>query len=69
VIDSQTYALKLGSTANKPCRVTQGDGWHDTAFARNGEVFVDTYSNPDTPPQVSIRRPDGSMVNGWNATN
>lgn len=63
VVDSQTYALKLdGSTANKPVRVTQGDGWHDAAFARNGEVFVDTYSNPDLPPQVSIRRPDGSMV-------
>jgi hypothetical protein len=43
-------------------RLTQGDGWHNTAFARNGEVFVDTYSNPDTPPQVSIRRPDGSMI-------
>jgi dipeptidyl-peptidase-4 len=43
-------------------RLTQGDGWHNTAFARNGAVFVDTYSNPDTPPQVSIRRPDGSMI-------
>lgn len=63
VVDSQTYALKLdGSTAGKPARITQGDGWHDAAFARNGEVFVDTYSNPDLPPQVSIRRPDGSMV-------
>ncbi|GJI95749.1 peptidase S9 [Duganella caerulea] len=63
VIDSQTYALKLdGSTADKPQRITQGDGWHDSAFARNGEVFVDTYSDPDTPPQVSIRRPDGAMI-------
>jgi dipeptidyl-peptidase-4 len=25
-------------------------------------VFVDTYSSPSIPPQVSIRRPDGSMV-------
>ncbi|GJJ05262.1 peptidase S9 [Duganella rhizosphaerae] len=63
VVDSQTYALKLdGSSANKPQRITQGDGWHDSAFARNGEVFVDTYSDPDTPPQVSIRRPDGAMI-------
>ncbi|MBV5325608.1 MAG: alpha/beta fold hydrolase, partial [Rhodospirillaceae bacterium] len=63
VVDSQTYALKLdGSSANKPARITQGDGWHDAAFARNGEVFVDTYSSPDVPPQVSIRRPDGSMI-------
>jgi dipeptidyl-peptidase-4 len=63
VVDSQTYALKLdGSTADQPVRITQGDGWHDSAFARNGEVFVDTYSDPNTPPQVSIRRPDGAMI-------
>ncbi len=65
VIDRQTYALAIdGSTADHPQRITQGDGWHDAAFSRNGEVFVDTWSDPDTPPQVSIRRPDGSMV-GW----
>jgi dipeptidyl-peptidase-4 len=63
VVDSQTYSLKLdGSNADKPARITQGDGWHDSAFARNGEVFVDTYSDPNTPPQVSIRRPDGAMI-------
>ncbi|MET0267986.1 MAG: S9 family peptidase [Duganella sp.] len=61
--DSQTYVLKLdGSTADKPTRITQGDGWHDASFASNGAVFVDTYSDPNTPPQVSIRRPDGSMI-------
>jgi dipeptidyl-peptidase-4 len=65
VVDKQIYALKLdGSTADKPLRVTKADGWHDAAFSRNGEVFVDTFSDPSTPPQVSIRKPDGSMV-GW----
>lgn len=65
VIDRQTYWLALdGSNAGKPQRVTQGDGWHDSTFARNGEVFVDNYSDPDTPPQISIRRPDGAMI-GW----
>ncbi|HZV67327.1 MAG TPA: S9 family peptidase [Telluria sp.] len=63
VIDKQTYVLALdGSTANKPQRITKADGWHEAAFSRNGEVFVDTFSDPDTPPQISIRRPDGSMV-------
>ncbi|MCC2954526.1 alpha/beta fold hydrolase [Massilia sp. IC2-477] len=63
VIDKQTYAVKLdGSNAGAPLRVTAGDGWHDAVFARNGKIFVDTYSNPKTPPQVSIRRADGSMV-------
>jgi len=63
VIDKQTYALALnGSTAGKPARITKGDGWHEAAFAGNGKIFVDTFSNPTTPPQVSIRRADGAMV-------
>src|SRR5690606_19709173 len=63
MIDKQTYALKLdGSNAANPVRITAGDGWHEAAFAGNGKIFVDTYSNPTTPPQVSIRRADGAMV-------
>jgi len=63
VIDKQTYALALnGSTAGKPARITTGDGWHEAKFANNGKIFVDTYSSPTTPPQVSIRRADGAMV-------
>ena len=63
VIDKQTYALALnGSNANKPVRISKGDGWHEAAFAGNGQIFVDTYSSPTTPPQVSIRRADGAMV-------
>ncbi|KGF79904.1 peptidase S9 [Massilia sp. JS1662] len=63
VIDKQTYVLNLdGSNANKPVRLTKQDGWHEDVFSRNGKVFVDTFSDPNTPPQVSIRRADGSMV-------
>ena len=63
VIDKQTYVLNLdGSNANKPVRLTKQDGWHEDVFARNGKIFVDTFSDPDTPPQVSIRRADGAMV-------
>jgi dipeptidyl-peptidase-4 len=65
VVDKQIYSLALdGSSADQPVRITKTDGWHDAAFSRNGEVFVDTFSDPSTPPQISIRKPDGSMV-GW----
>lgn len=61
--DKQTYALNLdGSNAAKPVRITRTDGWHDDTFAKNGKIFVDTFSDPKTPAQVSIRRADGSMV-------
>lgn len=63
VIDQQAYALALdGSTADAPLRITQGDGWHSVSFAKNASVFVDTFSDPNTPPQVSVRRADGSLV-------
>jgi dipeptidyl-peptidase-4 len=63
VIDKQAYVLNLdGSNAAKPVRLTKADGWHEDVFARNGKIFVDTFSDPGTPPQVSIRRADGSMV-------
>jgi dipeptidyl-peptidase 4 len=63
VMDKQSYALNLdGSNADHPTRITNGDGWHEDNFAKNGKLFVDTFSDPNTPPQVSIRKPDGSMV-------
>lgn len=63
VIDKQVYMLALnGSTAGKPTRITKNDGWHEASFARSGEVFVDTWSDPATPPQVTIRKPDGTMI-------
>src|SRR5450830_311617 len=63
VQDKQAYVVTLdGRTAARPKRLTQADGWHDTTFARNGEVFVDAWSDPANPPQVSIRKPDGTMV-------
>ena len=63
VIDKQTYALALnGSNADKPTRITKADGWHESTFSRNGLVFVDTWSDPSTPPNVSIRNADGSMI-------
>lgn len=69
VVDKQVYAVELdGSNAAKPVRVTKADGWHDASFSKNGTVFVDTFSDPSTPPQVSIRKPDGALVE-WLAQN
>ncbi|HTD06184.1 S9 family peptidase [Undibacterium sp.] len=61
--DKQVYALPLdGSKAGQPKRITLADGWHDIQFSKQGNIFIDTWSNPDTPPQVSLRNADGSML-------
>jgi dipeptidyl-peptidase-4 len=63
VIDKQVYALALdGSTADKPARVTKADGWHDAIFSDKAEAYVDTFSDPNTPPQVSLHKRDGSFL-------
>jgi dipeptidyl-peptidase-4 len=63
VIDKQAYSVDLdGSNAARPRRITERDGWHEDSFANNGRIFVDTFSDPATPPQVSVRRADGTLV-------
>jgi dipeptidyl-peptidase 4 len=63
VTEKQIYALALdGSSADNPTRLTQNSGWHEADFAENGELFVDTWSDPKTPPQVSVRKGDGTFV-------
>lgn len=63
VPDTQIYALKLdGSSADRPQRISSEDGTHAATFAKNGAFYVDTFSDPRTPPQVSVRKPDGSRL-------
>ena len=63
IIDKQIYALAIdGSNANNPTRISKADGWHEAKFATNGKLFVDTWSDRKTPPQVSIRSSDGSLA-------
>ncbi len=63
VPDRQVYALKLdGSIATAPRRVSRSDGMHAAEFAKNAEFYIDTFADPATPPQVSLRRADGSLV-------
>ena len=63
VVEQQVYATALdGRSAASPQRITGKSGWHQAAFADNGTLFADTWSDPQTPPQVSIRNPDGALV-------
>jgi dipeptidyl-peptidase-4 len=62
-LQQQVYAARLdGSDAAPPRRISAGEGWHDADFGEGASAYVDTYSDPLTPPQVSLRKPDGSLV-------
>jgi dipeptidyl-peptidase 4 len=37
-------------------------GMHAASFAKNASVYVDSWSNAGTPPQIALHRADGSFV-------
>jgi dipeptidyl-peptidase-4 len=59
----QVYALKLdGSDPEHPHRTSEHDGWHEAHFADNASLYVDTFSDPATPPQVSVHDANGKFL-------
>ena len=62
-LQQQVYAARLdGSDATHATRLSEGEGWHDAVFGENAAAYIDTYSDPATPPQVSLHRADGSRI-------
>jgi dipeptidyl-peptidase-4 len=37
-------------------------GMHSASFAKNASVYVDSWSNAGTPPQIALHRADGTFV-------
>jgi dipeptidyl-peptidase-4 len=62
-LQQQIYAVRLdGTDAASPRRISAGEGWHEAEFGEGAQAYVDTYSDPATPPQVSLRKPDGALI-------
>jgi dipeptidyl-peptidase-4 len=62
-LQQQIHAVQLdGSNANSPLRISQGDGWHEAVFGERSSAWIDTWSDPSTPPQVSLRNADGERI-------
>lgn len=66
VIEQQLYTVHLdGRDAAKPARISTCSGVHQPTFAEGRgrvKLYVDKYSDPATPPQVSIHAPDGKRL-------
>lgn len=58
--ESRIYAVPLqGGT---PKQLSRAPGMHSASFARNASVYVDSWSNTTTPPQIELFRADGSKI-------
>ena len=60
-IERQLYSVSLDSPA-APQLVTSDAGWHSVAMSTDARVFVDTFSNVDSPKTVSLRTSGGRLL-------
>jgi dipeptidyl-peptidase-4 len=63
VLESQLYRQSLtAETPEKVTRVTRRAGMHGINMNPNGQVYLDRFSSPDQPPQVSLHGADGTRL-------
>lgn len=58
--ESQVYSVSLQGGA--PKKLSQAPGMHSASFARNASVYVDSWSNSSTPPQIELFRANGQKI-------
>jgi dipeptidyl-peptidase-4 len=59
-IGSQTYRSKLDGTGRT--RITQGEGTHNINFNPQFSLFIDSWSDANTPTQVRLYGADAALV-------
>ncbi len=57
---SEIYAVPLAG--GSPKKLSQAPGMHSAAFANNASVYVDSWSNSTTPPQIELFRANGEKI-------
>lgn len=62
-LEHHLYRIRLSDRAVKnPTRISKSGGWHKFVFPKKGTDYIDYYSDPKTPDQVSIRSSNGTFV-------
>ena len=59
-LEKHVYRVPLSGGAVE--RLSQDAGTHAASFARNASVYVDHWSSDTVPPQIELRRNDGSLL-------
>jgi len=60
VRERQLYVVSLDRDEIQ--RVTSEAGWHEVTFSPDGNYFIDTFSNLEHAPTITLRRSDGEYV-------
>lgn len=68
-LESHLYRTQLNaSSAASPTRITTREGMHNIEFDAGARSYLDTYSSPEQPKQVSLHGPTGNHL-AWLAEN
>jgi dipeptidyl-peptidase 4 len=59
-IQTQLYAVPLAGGAI--AQLSKPNGMHTASFAKNASVYVDSWSNTTTPPQIELFRANGEKI-------
>lgn len=59
-LEKQIYSVPL--EGGDITRLSQAPGMHNARFSDNGQVFVDLWSNTETPPQTELFQNDGTRL-------
>jgi dipeptidyl-peptidase-4 len=62
-LQMQVYSTALDAgQGDSIVRISHEEGWHEAVFADNAAVYIDTFSDPSTPPRVVLHAADGTRV-------
>ena len=62
-LERQLYVADLADgTKRAPVALTSGDGWHNVTMSADARRFLDGYSDPAQPPQVSLHDISGERL-------
>ena len=62
-LESHLYKVPLtGSSPEHVVRITKRNGVHDITFAKQAGIYIDTFSNINTPTQVSLHKENGDRL-------
>ncbi|EKE83855.1 S9 family peptidase [Idiomarina xiamenensis] len=63
-LESHLYRSSLTTTnPRNPTQLSQREGMHNVTFSGDGQSYVDVFSSPQQPPQVSMHGPTGERIN------
>ncbi|MCF6214942.1 MAG: DPP IV N-terminal domain-containing protein [Emcibacter sp.] len=62
-IEHHLYRVKLSDKkVTRPLRLSKAKGWHKFVFSEGANDYIDYFSDPGTPEQVSIRNSAGDLL-------